>query len=296
MDRLLRRKVWLKSGGYIVVDETEAITAIDVNTGKQVGATSLAETIVKANLEAVEEVARQIRLRDLGGIIVIDFIDMAGAGDRRIVLNAFTRALKRDRARTRVGRISSLGLIEITRKRTGESITEAMTEPCPFCHGRGRIAGAETVSLRVERDLMRAANEPGNALLVEAHPDVSEWIIGADGECIEELEHRVRRAIYVRSNPSLPVEEYEIKNGTTAEFSQVLSHYKRAQVLECDVVQSVLSAGEPKAVGWSDDGYYLRLSNGLEHIGGRVKANITEVRRSHAAANPVPLGHANPVA
>ncbi len=295
IERLLRRKVWLKSGGYLVVDEMEAITAIDVNTGKQVGSTSLADTIVKANLEAVQEVTRQIRLRDLGGIIVIDFIDMSSAQDRKTVLAAFTRALKRDRARTRVGRISSLGLIEMTRKRTGESVTEAITDVCSVCHGRGRVNSAETVSLWLERDLRRKAAEAGDALLVEAHPQVSEWFIGADGEHVESLEHHYRRAIYVRADEHMSLEEFRITAGTMTQFEQELPRHRRAQVIECNVVQSVLSGGEPKAVGWSDDGLYLRLNDGVEHIGRRAKSVLTEVRRSHAAGNVVRSGKATPV-
>jgi ribonuclease G len=288
IDRLLRRKVWLKSGGYLVVDEMEAITAIDVNTGKHVGSSSLADTIVKANLEAVEEVARQIRLRDLGGIIVIDFIDMASAADRRTVMQAFTKALKRDRARTRVGRISSLGLIEITRKRTGESVTETITMPCEHCHGRGRVPSPETVSLWVERELRKKAKEPGDALLIEGSPEVSEWVIGDGGENVEALEHSVRRAIYVRANQEFAVDEYEITSGNADDIEKLLAHHKRAQIVDCDVLESSLSGGEAKAVGWSDDGFCLRLSNGVSHIGGRVKACLNEVRRSYALAEVVP--------
>jgi len=290
MERLLRRKVWLKSGGYLVIDEMEAITALDINTGKQIGSSSLADTIVKANLEAVEEVARQIRLRDLGGIIVIDFIDMASAGDRRTVLNAFTKALKRDRARTRVGRISSLGLIEITRKRTGETVIEALTEPCDHCHGRGRVYSAETISLWLERDLSRKAKEPGNALMIEAHPSVAECLIGTDGENIESLEHSYRRAIYVRADSGHHIEEFEIRSGTIEEFETILPRYRRAQVLDCYIVQSSMSGGEPKAVGWSDDGYFVRLNNGIDYIGGKKKVCLSEVRRSHALAEFVGSG------
>src|SRR5579862_4704837 len=133
LERLMGHKVALKSGGSLIIDEMEALTAIDVNTGKQVGTTNLSDTILKANLEACEEVLRQLRLRDMGGIIVTDFIDMEAADDRKKLLSKFTDGLGRDRARTRVGRISSLGLVEITRKRTGESVTESISEICPMC-------------------------------------------------------------------------------------------------------------------------------------------------------------------
>ncbi|MGB9620147.1 MAG: Rne/Rng family ribonuclease, partial [Armatimonadota bacterium] len=139
IESLLRRKVWLKSGGHVTFDSTEALTAIDVNTGKFIGSTSLSDTILKTNLDAVVEIARQLRLRDIGGIIVIDFIDMASAKDRQKVVSALEKELHKDRTRTKICHISPLGLVEMTRKRTGETLTELVTEPCPYCQGRGRV-------------------------------------------------------------------------------------------------------------------------------------------------------------
>ena len=137
LDRLMKHKVPLKSGGSLVIDEMEALTAIDVNTGKQVGSTNLEDTVLKANIEACDEILRQLRLRDMGGIIVCDFIDMEAEGARKQVLDRFSAGLEKDRARTRVGRVSSLGLVEVTRKRTGESVTQELTEICPMCAGGG---------------------------------------------------------------------------------------------------------------------------------------------------------------
>lgn len=289
LDKLLRRKVWLKSGAYLVMDEMEAITAIDINTGKNVGSTNLSDTILKANLEAAEEVGRQLRLRDIGGIIVVDFIDMTSAGDRKQVLNHFSNILKRDRARTRVGRISSLGLVELTRKRTEESITEAMTSQCPHCEGLGRVPSSETVSLWVERDLKRALSEPGNALYVECHPDVCEAIIGTDGANVENLEHMLRRSIYVRANNELTHEQYSIESGTMEEIEQDVMGYRRAQVLECNVRQSSLG-GPTKAIGWTDTGFYIELIGGEEHIGRRVKICLEDIRRSFAVGSVILQG------
>lgn len=289
LERLLENKVWLKSGSYLVIDEMEAITAIDVNTGKHVGTVNLADTILQANLEAAEEVGRQLRLRDIGGIIVVDFIDMASANDRKKLLKHFQDVLKRDRARTRVGRISSLGLVEMTRKRTGESVTESITSLCPECEGLGRVPSTETVSLWVERDLQRALNSPGNAFYVECSPAVCESLIGPDGENVEELEHRLRRAIYVRSNPTLAQDEYRIEEGEISEFDRELVPFRRAQVIECNVRASTLP-GSTKAVGWTDDGYYLELSEGEAHIGKRVKVCIEDIRRSFAIASVITTG------
>lgn len=289
LDRLLQHKVFLKSGAYLVVDETEALTAIDINTGKMVGSTSLNETILKANLEAAEEVCRQLRLRDMGGIIVIDFIDMESAEDRKQLLNHFTTKLERDRARNRVGRISSLGLVEITRKRTGESVTEAITDLCPTCQGRGRIASKETVSLWIERDMRRRLHEPGNAFLVECHPAVVETLIGADGESVEDLEHELNRGLYLRANFDVPFEDYTIKSGTIEEFDRSSMGYRRAQVLECNVRQSSLEHLN-KAVGWTDHGYYIELLDGMNYVGGRVKVCLQDIRRSFAVADVILSG------
>ncbi len=286
LDRLLEHKVWLKSGGYLVVDETEALTAIDINTGKQVGSTSLSDTILKANMEAAEEVCRQLRLRDMGGIIVIDFIDMDEAADRKKLIEHFERILARDRARTRVGKISSLGLVEITRKRTGESVTEAITSVCPMCEGRGRIASSDTVGLWVEREMRRKLGEPGSAFYIECHPGVVESLIGSDGESIEELEHELKRGLYIRANFDFDFEDFEIENGTIEEFDRRFMGFRRAQVLECNVRRSSTDGGS-RSVGWTDSGYYVELLDGTEHIGHRVKVVLQDIRRSFAVADVI---------
>lgn len=293
LDRLLQHKVWLKSGGYLVIDEMEALTAIDINTGKQVGSTSLSDTILKANLEAADEVCRQLRLRDMGGIIVVDFIDMEAAEDRKSLLDAFTRRLDRDRARTRVGKVSSLGLIELTRKRTGESVTEAITDSCPMCAGRGRIASKETVSLWIERDMRRRLHDTGNAFFVECHPAVVESLIGADGESVEDLEHELNRGIYLRANFDIPFEEYTIRSGRIEEFDREFMGFRRAQVLECNVRRSSFESTN-KIVGWTDNGYYMELLDGVGHVGHRVKVCLQDIRRSFAVADVILPGTARP--
>ena len=286
LDRIMQHKVPLKSGGYLVIDEMEALTAIDVNTGKQVGSSSLNDTILKANLEAVEEILRQLRLRDMGGIIVCDFIDMEAEADKKKVLQHFTDGLAKDRARTRVGRISSLGLIELTRKRTGESVTQEITEICPMCTGVGRIASKETVSLWIERDMWRKIQEPGNAFLVECHPAVVEALIGLDGENVEELEHEMRRGIYIRANFDMEYEEYEIRNGTIEEFDRLAMGFRRAQVMEANVRRSAFENSN-KVVGWTDSGYYIELLDGMNHVGGRAKVCLQDIRRSYAVADVI---------
>ncbi len=286
LDRLLEHKVGLKSGGYLVVDETEALTAIDVNTGKQVGSSNLNETIMKANMEAAEEICRQLRLRDMGGIIVADFIDMEEATDRKRLLDHFEKMLARDRARTRVGKVSSLGLIELTRKRTGESVTEAITTVCPTCEGRGRIASSDTVALWIEREMRRKLHDPGDAFYVECHPAVVESMIGGDGEAIEDLEHELKRGLYMRANFDFEFEDFEIASGTMDEFDRRYMGYRRAQVLECNVRRSALDGGS-KAIGWTDGGYYIELLDGGEHVDGRVKVVLQDIRRAFSVADVI---------
>jgi ribonuclease G len=286
LERLLQHRVPMRSGGHLVIDEMEALTAIDVNTGKQVGTTQLSDTIFKANMEAAEEVLRQLRLRDMGGIIVVDFIDMEAAEDRKRVLDHFTKGLTRDRARTRVGKISSLGLVELTRKRTGESVTEAISEICPMCAGQGRISSKETVSLWIERDMWRKINDSGNAFLVECHPAAVEALIGLDGENVEELEHQMRRGIYIRANFDMEYEEYEITSGNVDEFDREQMGYRRAQVLECNVRRSAFD-NVNRIVGWTDTGYFVELIDGSEYVGHRVKVVLQDIRRSYAVGDVI---------
>ncbi|MEJ5251029.1 MAG: Rne/Rng family ribonuclease [Chthonomonadetes bacterium] len=289
IDRLMKRQVFLKSGGYLTIDETEALTTIDVNTGKFTGSTSLADTILRTNIEAAEEVARQLRLRDLGGIIVIDFIDMTSAHDRQQVMRTLERALKRDRARTKISHISPLGLVQMTRKRTGESVVELLMEPCPYCGGRGRIIAPESVSMDIERELSRrAVAEGAEAYLVIAHPKVAEILIGPEGENVDELEHTLHCAIYVRSDPDRHIEHFDIRAGTMSDFDRLWLGYRRAQVVECTVEPSSLSAnGDARFIGWAD-GFLLDLTDGAEYAGQRVKVRLLDVRRSFAFAEVIP--------
>ncbi|MGQ9455691.1 MAG: Rne/Rng family ribonuclease [Armatimonadota bacterium] len=286
IENLLRRKVWLKSGAHITFDITEALTAIDVNTGKFVGTTSLSDTILQTNLEAVSEIARQLRLRDIGGIIVIDFIDMASAKDRQKVVNALEKELQRDRTRTKICHISPLGLIEMTRKRTGETLIEIMTQPCPYCQGRGRVESAQTVSLKIERELRRLADElDEEAFLVNAHPEVAMYLIGSSGDVIDQIERRIKRAVYVRKNELLHIEQYEIIPGNLQELERHALPWKKGEIVECQVVSNIFSS-LPRASAWLD-GYLVELENGGKYLGRRVRAKLTVVNRSYAVGEVI---------
>src|SRR5699024_1632122 len=178
IDRALQPRVPLKSGGFLVIEQTEAMVTVDVNTGGYVGTRSLEETVLRTNIEAARTVARQLRLRNLGGIIIIDFIDMNSEIDKAHVLDALTDALAPDPARTRVGNISSLGLVEMTRKRTRESLEHRLCEPCRECSGRGYNKTCETVCFDLFRDMARSVrHHPVDEFMILAAPDVIDTLL-----------------------------------------------------------------------------------------------------------------------
>ena len=212
ISRAMERKVWLKSGGYIVIDEAEALVVIDVNTGRYVGKKDLEDTILKTNLEAVREIAHQLRIRNCGGIIIVDFIDMEKEAHREKVMQAFKEELQKDRARTTIFSMSNLGLVEMTRKRIRPSLVKILCEPCSYCDGRGYIKQKATVAHEIFRDLEREANkgDPRAAAVVHCHADVGDWIYEEESEMLEYVEHKIGRNIVLKLEPGYHVEQYEI--------------------------------------------------------------------------------------
>jgi len=211
IQRALARTVPLKSGGHLVFDQTEAMTTIDVNTGSFVGRRSQEETLFKTNLEAATVLARQLRLRNVGGIIIVDFIDMRDAEHRRQVHRALEKAMARDPARNRITGVSELGLVEMTRKRTRESLERMLCEPCPSCEGRGVLKTAETVCYEIFREILRDARayETG-ALLVIASPPVVERLLEDESASASELESFIGRTISFRAEPDYGQEQFDI--------------------------------------------------------------------------------------
>jgi ribonuclease G len=213
IDRALERKVWLKSGGYLIVDEMEALTAIDVNTGRFVGKSSLEDTITKTNMEAAREVAEQLRIRSIGGMIVVDFIDMDRPHNREKVTRSFNEYLRKDRSKAAVTRISELGLIEMTRKRTRESLLHTLTEPCTACEGKGYTKSRRTVTYELLRELRRQGDlVEGDTVLVEVHPEVAQVLQTTDRAFLEEMEKRLQKRIVVKARGSFAVEDFEIRS------------------------------------------------------------------------------------
>ncbi|MBW1779681.1 MAG: Rne/Rng family ribonuclease [Deltaproteobacteria bacterium] len=212
ISRALGNKIWLKSGGYIVIELTEALTAIDVNTGSYVGKRNLEETILKTNLEAVKEIAYQLRLRNIGGLIVIDFIDMEKVSNRQRVFMGLKEALSKDKAKTNVLQMSDLGLIEMTRKRTRASLNRLLTEPCFYCEGRGTLKSPNTICYEIFRDLERecASPEEGGNVYILANPEIDKALREEEQKSIIELEKRINRRIIIIGKESFHMEQYEI--------------------------------------------------------------------------------------
>ena len=212
LEKALRLKVWLKSGGYLVVNQTEALVAIDVNSGKYVGSTDLEDTVYETNLEAIREVARQLRLRDLGGIIVVDFIDMEDPEHQRRVYEALVEEMQHDPARTQLFPISDIGLIQMTRKRTRPSLDRTLSRSCPHCHGTGRIKSLATICLEIRRRIldMEAGSILGQ-LSLQVHPEISHYLQGPFRELMRELEETHGIEIILRENPLFHQEQFEIE-------------------------------------------------------------------------------------
>jgi ribonuclease G len=209
--KALGRRVDLKSGGYLVVDQTEALTTIDVNTGGFVGARNFDDTIFKTNLEAALSIARQLRLRNLGGIVIVDFIDMARSEHRDAVLAEFKKQLARDRVKTMVGGFSQLGLLEMTRKRTRESLAHLLCEPCPACEGKGLTQTARTVAYNILREILREARQfnPREFRIV-ASPQVVELLLDEENQHLVGLSDFIRKPISLQAESSMAQEHYDI--------------------------------------------------------------------------------------
>ena len=209
--KALGRRVDLKSGGYLIVDQTEALTTVDVNTGGYVGARNFDDTIFKTNLEAAQAIARQLRLRNLGGIIIVDFIDMARDDHRESVLAEFRKQLARDRVKTMAGSFSQLGLVEMTRKRTRESLAHMLCEPCPTCEGKGIVKTARSVAYDIFREILREARQFNpREFRVVASPKVIELFLDEESQHLAGLSEFIGKPVSLQSEAAMGQEQYDI--------------------------------------------------------------------------------------
>jgi ribonuclease G len=287
IEKALRRRVWLKSGGYLVIDRTEALTSIDVNTGKYVGSTDLADTVFKTNLEAAREIARQLRLRDIGGIIIADFIDMESESHRQKILKTLEEHLRRDRTRTYVLGITQLGLVEITRKKAKQSLDDVLQKPCPYCEGKGRVLSEESVSSKLRREIRALLRRsPEEAILAEVHPAVAALLIGAGGVNLRALENETGKAIYVRGSDQCHLESLAVRAmGTREEVETKALPVRQGQILEVRVEEphvSNLWDGIARV-----EGYVLDVEGGAKLVGETVRVEVTKVHRTYAKAKVI---------
>lgn len=284
IERALGRRVPLPSGGYLVIDQTEALTAVDVNTGRFVGEADPDETFLRTNLEAATEIARQLRLRDIGGIIIIDFIDMHLPEHQRRVLEALTAACATDRKRPQVLGLTQLGLVEMTRRKSRQSLRDLLTRACPACEGRGRVLSEETVSRRVRRQIRTVLRESAaDAVLVEVHPSVAALVIGAGGQSLRQLEQQTGRSVFVRGADDCRLEDLRVvATGARHEVEARARPVREGQVLEVRVEEPHASSREDGIARLQ--GYVVDIEGAGHRVGQRVKVEITRAHRTYARA------------
>jgi ribonuclease G len=213
VDKLLQPKIWLKSGGYIVINQTEALVSIDINTGKFVGrGNSLEETITRTNLEAVVEIVKQIRLRDLGGIIVIDFIDMDERKNRKRVMDALSQEIAKDKAPSKILEFNEFGLVAITRKRVKQSLERTLCQACPYCHGSGLVKSVATTCYNIFQEIEKMSSDlnKGEELMIRVHPDVARALRDTESSVVDEIRNLLDRDVLVKSDPAVHLEDFNI--------------------------------------------------------------------------------------
>lgn len=275
IDKALKRKVWLPSGGYLIIDRAEALWVIDVNTGKFTGRSDLADTILRNNLEACVEICRQMRLRDMSGIIIVDFIDMESSGDRRRVLNTLNEELKKDRTRTHLVGMTELGLVQLTRKREGKDLDLVLRSSCQHCNGVGRLSSPQSVALKAHRELVRQCQDSKQeAILVRLHPRAALALVGQNCEFIEAMESETSRTVLVQARPQFHEERTEFRTGKLSELKErirpIHKGHKGRVLLEDQFAPDSSSA---LAV---IDGHLIEVVNASERIGQEVEIRITD--------------------
>lgn len=282
LKRALKRKVWLENGGYLVIDQTEALTSIDVNTGKYTGSKNLADTVLKTNLEAGAEIARQLRLRDIGGIIIIDFIDMTSPNDKQQVLATLEEEVKKDKNKTHVLGFTNLGMVEMTRKKTRQNIGDFLQRPCPYCGGTGRVLSEETLAFSVEREISRIAREHDvEALMIEVHPSVAAMLIGTGGANLKELEELTGKTIFIRGSDDRHWEDVEIVYaGSKEALAAMAVPVKEGQIIDMEIEEPHLT--NPQDGISRLHGYVVDIEGAGQHVGQKLKVEITRVFRTYA--------------
>jgi ribonuclease G len=288
IDGLLSRRVDLPSGGYLIIDYAEALTVIDVNSGSFIGrgkGAGLEDTITKTNLEAAEEVVNQLRLRDIGGIIVIDFIDMARARNRDAVMKVLRKTLDEDRTKTFTAEISKLGLVEMTRQNVTEGVREIMSRPCPTCEGEGVIRSEETIAIEFERKLrdVAAENAEIDAFLVQINPRVTAEFTGHSSRVLRALEAETGKSFLFEGSEGLALDHFAITfQGTREEVEERALPFRQGDEVLVEIVEPHMY-DEEDAVA-KIDGYIISIAGAAAHVGSKRMVRIDQVGRTAASA------------
>jgi ribonuclease G len=287
--RALRPKVWLRSGGYLVIDETEALTVVDVNTGKYTGSKNFADTVFRTNLEAIPEIVRQVRLRNLGGIIIVDFIDMEVLEHRAEILRRLDEDLKRDKTRTYVLGLTQLGLVEMTRKKVRPSLSSLLERLCPYCEGKGRVLSEETVGLKTCQDLREfARTNTAPAVMVEVNPGVAAFLIGGGGSHLRSLEQEIGKQIVVKGSEAAHLEDVQMRPlHSQDEIANLSAPVHPGQILKVKI-EEAHSSHPANGIG-RVQGFVIDVEDGGVQVGKPAYVEITKVFRTYAKARIISL-------
>ncbi len=284
LEKALKRKVWLDSGAYLIIDQTEALTVIDVNTGKFIGTTSLEETVFQTNLMAAREISRQIKLRNLAGIIIIDFIDMASDEERTKVIEAFEQELNRDRIKSNILGFTALGLLEMTRKKVKQSLREILQVECHTCDGTGYQLSLDTyTSNAIKRIRELVKDEPEEAVLIGLNSQIASLLIGPGGSKLEKLERALQKAIFIKGQEELIFDQVHLlKNGTKEAVEAYFLPVQEGAEIEVMISEPhITNAGDGIArLG----GYIINVEKAASLIGKTVKILVTKVSKTYAKA------------
>jgi ribonuclease G len=285
IEQALQRKIWLDTGAYLVFDQTEALTVVDVNTGKFTGSTCLEDTVFYTNLTAAKEIARQVRLRNIGGIIIIDFIDMSDESSRKQVLECLAAELQKDKVKTNILGFTSLGLLEMTRKKTRPSLREQLQQACSCCEGTGYKYSLETQTARTERRIMELGCEypKAEALLIGVNTAIAALLIGPGGARLALLEKMTKKSLFIRGKEEIPLAEARIIATGDKEYIQTTAlPVKEGEELEVEILEPHLN--NPLDGIARLEGYIIDIENGGCHVGQRVTVKIEKLFKTYAKA------------
>jgi ribonuclease G len=287
LQKALQRKIWLDCGAYLIIDQTEALTVIDVNTGKFTGSTSLEDTVFQTNLMAAGEIARQIRLRNLAGIIIVDFIDMVSDEERAQVIEKLTKEFEADKTKVNILGFTSLGLLELTRKKTKQSLKEQLLAECPHCDGTGFIPSLDNLAHQAARSVQQLArNVSDNAMLLGVNPQIASLLIGPGGVNLEKSERSVNKVIYIKGQENLDLNQVRLlASGSKPEIEALALPVHEGQELQLKICEThIANSGDGIA---RIEGYVIDVENAAGMIGKSVKVLISKTFKTYAKAKIV---------